>query len=149
MEIVRIQKSDLPDLSKLLEELSSLKSNYLKIERAFEQIIDNENYYLLGAKMDGQLVGSVMGILCLDLVGECLPFMAIENVIVSKDYRNRGIGKALMAEIELIASGLNCYYTFFVSGEDRKEAHKFYGFLGYDIDKVKGFKKYLIEVQRL
>jgi len=143
MEIVQIQKNDLPDLSQLLEELSDMKSNFSKIEANFALMIRNDYYHLIGAKIDKRLVGSLMGILCLDLVGECRPFMIIENVIVSSDYRNKGIGKALLNEIEMIAKKLNCYYIFFVSGDNRKEAHRFYESVGYNNDKVKGFKKYL------
>ena len=143
MEIVQIQKNDLPDLSQLHEELSDMKSNFSKIEANFALMIKNDYYHLIGAKIDNQLVGSLMGILCLDLVGECRPFMIIENVIVSSDYRNKGIGKALLNEIEMIAKKLNCYYIFFVSGDNRKEAHRFYESVGYNNDKVKGFKKYL------
>ena len=143
MEIVQIQKNDLPDLSQLHEELSDMKSNFSKIEANFALMIRNDYYHLIGAKIDKRLVGSLMGILCLDLVGECRPFMIIENVIVSSDYRNKGIGKALLNEIEMIAKKLNCYYIFFVSGDNRKEAHRFYESLGYNNDKVKGFKKYL------
>jgi len=84
-----------------------------------------------------------MGILCLDLVGECRPFMIIENVIVSFDYRNKGIGKILFNEIEMIAKALDCYYIFFVSGENRKIVHRFYESAEYNKDKVKGYKKYL------
>ena len=143
MEIVQIQKNDLPDLSQLHEELSDMKSNFSKIEANFALMIKNDYYHLIGAKIDNRLVGSLMGILCLDLVGECRPFMIIENVIVSKDYRNKGIGKALLNEIEMIAKKLNCYYIFFVSGDNRKEAHRLYESVGYNNDKVKGFKKYL------
>jgi len=143
MEIVQIQKNDLPDLSQLHEELSDMKSNFSKIEANFALMIRNDYYHLIGAKIDKRLVGSLMGILCLDLVGECRPFMIIENVIVSSDYRNKGIGKALLNEIEMIAKKLNCYYIFFVSGDNRKEAHRFYESVGYNNDKVKGFKKYL------
>ena len=143
MEIVQIQKNDLPDLSQLHEELSDSKSNFSKIEANFALMIRNDYYHLIGAKIDKRLVGSLMGILCLDLVGECRPFMIIENVIVSNEYRNKGIGKALLNEIEMIAKKLNCYYIFFVSGDNRKEAHRFYESVGYNNDKVKGFKKYL------
>ena len=143
MEIVQVQKNDLPDLSQLHEELSDMKSNFSKIEANFALMIRNDYYHLIGAKIDKRLVGSLMGILCLDLVGECRPFMIIENVIVSSDYRNKGIGKALLNEIEMIAKKLNCYYIFFVSGDNRKEAHRFYESVGYNNDKVKGFKKYL------
>ncbi|HEX9059738.1 MAG TPA: hypothetical protein VF941_06140 [Clostridia bacterium] len=36
----------------------------------------------------------------------------------------------------------NCSYIIFVSGSKRKDAHKFYASLGYDLDEVQGFKKY-------
>lgn len=143
MIITRIQKEDLIDLSKLYEELSGMESNLCKIESNFARMIKNEYYHLIGAKIDHKLVGSLMGIHCLDLVGECRPFMIIENVIVSANYRNKGIGKALLIEIEKIAKNLDCYYIFFVSGDNRKNAHEFYDSCGYTNDKVKGFKKYL------
>ena len=143
MEIIKIQKEDLLELSKLHEELSDMKSNLNKIEANFALMISNDYYHLIGAKIDSRLVGSLMGILCLDLVGECRPFMIIENVIVSNQYRNKGIGKALLNEIESIAKHNNCYYIFFVSSNIRKEAHLFYESVGYTNDKVKGFKKYL------
>ena len=48
-----------------------------------------------------------------------------------------------MEEIEKIGRKRNCYYTMFVSGGHRKESHKFYESVGYDLDFVQGFKKYL------
>ncbi len=143
MTITPINKDDLYDLSNLYEELSDIKSNISLVQSNFAQIEKNENYYLLGAKIDNKLVGSLMGIHCLDLVGECRPFMIIENVIVSNTHRSKGIGKELMNEIENIAKYLDCYYIIFVSSNERKNAHKFYESMGYDKDKVKGFKKFL------
>jgi GNAT superfamily N-acetyltransferase len=82
-----------------------------------------------------------MGIFCLDLVGECKPFMVIENVIVSKRVRRQGIGKKLMHKIEEIAKERGCSYTIFVSGEERKEAHLFYEKLGFKEENVVGYRK--------
>lgn len=144
IEIIRIKRNDLEDLSLLFEELSGKKTDINNMHQNFELIGKNEDYYVLGAKCDGNLVGSLMGIICHDLVGECKPFIVIENVIVSNEYRGKGIGKKLMTEIERIAKEKNCYYTMFVSGIQRKEAHKFYESLGYKLDEVQGFKKYLL-----
>ena len=49
----------------------------------------------------------------------------------------------LMEEIENIGRIRDCFYTMFVSGSRRKEAHLFYEAVGYDLDLVQGFKKYL------
>ncbi len=144
VEIIVIKCNDLPDLSLLFEELSGKKSDIDKMVNNFKWMEKNEDYFVLGAKYNGKLVGSLMGIICHDLVGECRPFMVIENVIVSNKLRGQGIGKELMFEIEKIAKEKNCYYTMFVSGFQRKDAHKFYESLGYKVNEVQGFKKYLI-----
>ncbi len=98
---------------------------------------------MIGVKVENKLVGSLMGIQSFDLVGECFPFMIIENVIVSESHRGMGIGRMMFMRIEEIARENNCYYIFFVSGEKRSGAHKFYESLGFATDKVKGYKKFL------
>ena len=103
----------------------------------------NPSYVVLTAKEDNLVVGSVMGVICLDLVGKCKPFMVIENVVVKSTWRGRGIGAMLMEEIEKIGRKENCYYTMLVSGGNRKDAHQFYKAIGYNLDFVQGLKKYL------
>lgn len=84
-----------------------------------------------------------MGILCKDLIGECEPFMAIENVVVSSKIRRQGIGRKLMNEIEVIARQQNCSYIILVSGGQRVEAHRMYESMGYREEHVEGFRKFL------
>ena len=99
---------------------------------------------LIGAKNESnELVGSLVGIFCHDIVGECEPFMLIENVIVKTNQRGLGIGKQLMTFIEEYTRKNSCYYIIFVSSAHRKEAHKFYDSIGYTLDFHKGFKKTL------
>jgi len=145
MEIIDIQKTDLKDLGLLYEELIDKKTNFDKMLENYENIVNNEQYFLIGAKADNKLLGSLMGIKCYDLVGECVPFMVIENVIVSESHRGLGVGKKLFERIEEIATDNNCSYIFFVSSEYRDGAHKFYESIGYTKDKVRGFKKFLKE----
>jgi GNAT superfamily N-acetyltransferase len=143
MDIVDIKRTDLKDLGFLYEQLSGKKHDSIKMLDNYDNMISNGQYYLIGAKIDNKLVGSLMGIKCFDLVGDCLPFMIIENVIVTESQRGMGIGKELFKRIEEIAIDNDCYYIFFVSGETRLEAHKFYESIGFTNDKVKGYKKYL------
>lgn len=142
--IDKINESDLNDLSTLYEELSGVKTNMGKMKENYDWINTNPDYILIGAKDDNKnLIGSLLGIVCHDVVGECRPFMVLENVIVRSDCRGLGIGKTLVNYIENYARERNCYYIIFVSSINRKEAHKFYESLEYDINAVQGFKKYL------
>ncbi|WP_339277004.1 GNAT family N-acetyltransferase [Paenibacillus sp. FSL W8-0426] len=140
--IRKIEQQDLPALSQLYDELIGMPANVDQMERMFRFIAENEQYYLLGAFHEGKLAGSVMGIECMDLVGECRPFMVIENVIVSQHVRKQGVGQKLMAEIERIAKERNCGYMILVSGDQRKEAHRFYEKLGFGDEKVQGYRKH-------
>ena len=134
---------DLESLAQLYEELIDERTDLSKMKENFKLMEVNPNYVVLIAKEDNSVVGSVMGIICLDLVGKCRPFMVIENVVVKSAYRGRGIGARLMEKIEEIGRKRKYYYTMFVSGGHRKKAHQFYKAVGYDLDLVQGFKKYL------
>lgn len=144
MNIKPISREDLPALSRLYEELMGIPTDETRMNDVFEAAEALGNYHVLGAFHEGKLAGSVMGIVCLDLVGSCKPFMVIENVIVSDHIRRQGIGKKLMAEIEKIAVDRGCAYIILVSGEKRKEAHVFYEKLGYREEQVEGYRKHLV-----
>ena len=100
---------------------------------------------LLAAKEGGELVGSVMGVVCRDLIGECNPFMVMENMVVLESRRRHGIGRLLIEELERRAVALGCSYIEFVSSRERGEAHAFYEAVGYQPDPYRGFKKYFFE----
>lgn len=144
VSINRISANDLENLADLYKELLYVEANLKKMKNTFQWIDSNDNYILLGAKDDNDnLIGSILGIICQDIIGGCRPFMVIENVIVKSNSRELGIGKKLIKYIENYAFEKNCSYTMLVSSAYRKEAHKFYQAVGYDIDAVQGFKKYL------
>lgn len=141
--IEEIKSEELEELALLMEELSGSNTDFAKMTINFNWMKMNPDYFLLGAKCSNELVGTVMGIICKDLVGECRPFMVIENVVVKSAMRGKNVGKELIKEIERIGREKDCYYTMFVSLKHRKEAHKFYESVGYSLDEVQGFKKYL------
>lgn len=61
-------------------------------------------------------------------------------MIVSREFRGRGIGRQLMAEIERIGRERNCSYIMFVSGVKRKEAHRFLKRWGMVLMKYRGLR---------
>lgn len=108
-----------------------------------EWMKNNSDYTILCAKFKGEVVGSLMGVANRELIGDCRPFMVIENVVVSDKHRRMGIGKFLMDNIEKIAVEKNCSFMMLISRIHRKEAHKFYESSGFGGDIVKVFKKYI------
>jgi GNAT superfamily N-acetyltransferase len=117
--------------------------NAQQMQKTFQQMKKQGHYYVLGAYDQDKLVGSVMGVECMDLMGSCEPFMVVENVIVSERIRRQGVGQKLMLKIEHIAKDLGCAYIILVSGDQRKEAHRFYEKLGFKDEKVQGYRKHL------
>lgn len=91
--IEEIGIESLKALNTLYEELIGGPTDPVKLETAFRSIREDSRYVLMGAFVDGELLGSMMGIVCQDLVGDCRPFMVIENVVVSSRARRQGIGK--------------------------------------------------------
>jgi GNAT superfamily N-acetyltransferase len=143
MDIKPISESDLHELASLQKELIDEESDIERMIELFPTIQKDGNYYLLGAQSEGRLVASLAGIVCHDLFGKCIPYMIVENVIVSKDMRQQGIGTRLMMEIERIALERGCRYIMLVSSAKRKNARDFYHRLGYDSANYRGFKKLL------
>jgi len=142
-DIRHITEKDLPALAMVYEELMGMPTDEARMLQVFRSAESLGNYHILGAFHEGELAGSLMGIVCLDLIGNCKPFMVIENVIVSGRIRKQGIGKKLMEAIEQIARDNGCGYIILVSGGQRKEAHRFYEKLGYRDEQVEGFRKQL------
>lgn len=144
LKIEKLKPEYLQGLKVLYED--SFEDSYTdltEMAKTYENIKNNPNYTILCALTDNKIAGSVMGILCYELFGKCLPFMVIENVAVLKNFRRKGIAKALMLHLEEIAIENNCTTILFVSSEHRKGAHKLYESLGYGKDKVNGYRKRL------
>jgi GNAT superfamily N-acetyltransferase len=149
IRISHVDEKDLPGLSLLYQELIDKEADPGRMLSVFRAMQDNPHYHVLVAKEHGRVLGSVMGVLCLDLFGKCDPFMVVENMIVSEPQRGSGIGALLMQELEAIADKFHCNYMMLVSSAHRKDAHSFYERNGFDQKGVRGFKKYLHRMDNL
>lgn len=143
MDIRRLEEDDLEDLASLYKQFWGEESSPVKMQETFQRLKRDPNYIFLVAEQRGQLVGSVMGIICEELYGQCRPFMIIEDVVVDRKNRRKGIATLLMRELEARAAGIDCSYIIFVTESTRSEARKFYESLGYDAESYHGFKKRL------
>jgi GNAT superfamily N-acetyltransferase len=145
MTIEKLRSDDLQGLKELYDEgFEGSSGDFDQMKRTFELIRNNSVYHIRVARKEGKIVGSVMGIICNELFGKCLPFMVIENVVVLKSYRRLGIAKKLMIDLEPIAKDNRCTTILFVSSAHRIGAHVLYESLGYGMDKVNGYRKRLV-----
>lgn len=65
------------------------------------------------------------------------------GIAVLSDFRNHGIGKLLLCEVERWAKNTGAHGIRLVSGASRIGAHKFYKACGYEENKdKKNFTKY-------
>lgn len=141
--IEKLKMEDLKGLKELYDDAFEGETNYDKMNVAFDKINNSDNHVILCAKEQGKVVGSVLGVICNELIGQCTPFMVLEDVAVLNSHRRKGIAKRLMTEMEAYAITKNCNMILFVSSEHRKVAHKLYESLGYGTDKVNGYRKRL------
>lgn len=141
MEMGELAEGDLPALAELYAELTGEAPPLAAMRDEFARMASDGDYILLGARLEGRLAGTVMGLACRKLSRDCRPALLLENLVVANACRRRGVGAALLAEMERIAKERNCYSIFFVSSAKRADAHAFYASMGYAEDKVLGFRK--------
>ena len=141
MRATDIGRNDLPQLAQLLETLTGRVTPLPRLAAAFDRMDRHPDYHLVGVHDGERLAAAVCGIICLDCVGACQPYLVVENLIVAEAYRRRGLGRLLLAELEARARQRDCFYVMLVSGAARVEARAFYLALGYTA--AAGFKKRL------
>lgn len=142
IHIQTVALAQLVELAELYTELDQSETNVERLKERFTALQSNPDYTFLGAVDDsGTLVGSVMGIRCYDLTGQCRPFMVLENMIVSKSHHRKGIGQILVEAIEKIAIESDCRSVVLLSSAWRTDAHQFYEKLGFTKDATYGFIK--------
>ncbi|MCB8817491.1 GNAT family N-acetyltransferase [Desulfosporosinus shakirovi] len=134
---------DIPQIAVLYKQFWNEESSVESMYENFSKFLEDDSYLLLSAVENNQLIGSVMGIICGELYGGCKPFMVLENMIVDNKYRNHGVGKALISELEKQATEKSCSQIILVTDTNRIDACKFYESAGYNPDTHKGYKKKL------
>lgn len=143
IELRKATVKDIPGLDKVMQVISDGPGDREKMAELIENISRDRQKYLLAAvnREDGEIVGSLLGVVFEDICGDCRPILLVENVAVLDKCQGQGVGRMMFDEIERWGREMNCHYEMLVSGMTRAGAHKFYKRIGFD--EVKGFKKYL------
>lgn len=142
-EIRSLKENDLNDVAKLYTLFWNDKMNILKMKKKFGQISKNPNYIFLCAENNGKVIGVIQGIVCEEIYGDCIPFLMMENFVIDKNFRRKGIGQSLLNELEKVGKEKSCSQIIFITETDREDTVRFYENLGFDSISHKGFKKAL------
>lgn len=94
---------------------------------------------IVGAFADNDMIGTCTVNLCPNLSWSGRPYAIIENVIVLKDHRNQGLGKALLLYGKKFAQRAGCYKVALMTGSKDPVVHHFYLSAGFSASK-QGFQ---------
>jgi ribosomal protein S18 acetylase RimI-like enzyme len=140
-KVRRLRQEDLPALAGLHRQFWGAESDLERMRTRFQELETDPRYILLCAAVEQVVVGSIMGIVCDELYGDCRPFLLMENLVVDAAHRRKGIGRLLLAELQRQGRKRGCSQILFITEADRKDALSFYESAGYDPRKHVGFKK--------
>ena len=91
---------------------------------------------------DTRLRGTVFVAWCPDAMFGRRPFAVVDNIVVDAAARGRGVGAALLAEVERLCVARDCSKIMLLSASERADAHRFFERCGYAGDRKRGFVKY-------
>jgi N-acetylglutamate synthase-like GNAT family acetyltransferase len=103
---------------------------------------DSPASFLLVAEMEAAVCATALLTICADAMYGNQPFGVMENVVVTRQMRGRGLGKQLLAHVEQLAINRNCTKLMLLSGSHRHEAHAFFRQCGFAGDTKQAFVKY-------
>lgn len=142
MKIREMEKADLPQLAGLYRQFWQENADLARMEKQFDVLSRQDTHILLSAVDKEMLAGSVMGVVCGELYGDCRPFLVLENMIVDSAYRHKGVGRALLQALEERAKARSCTQIILVTEAEREDACAFYEACGFQLNN-RGFKKKL------
>ncbi len=98
---------------------------------AWAQMRDQPGRTLLVAEDDGAVVGVVDVMVVPNLTHDAKPWAILENMVVDRDHRRAGIGRALVDEVVRRAQEAGCYKVQLLSNDRRAPAHALYESVGF------------------
>jgi L-amino acid N-acyltransferase YncA len=141
MIIIRLAtEEDIPRILELYQQLAITTSEVegqrcLSLDdyqQVFGEISRFRGCELVVAEDHGEVIGSLVLVIVPNLSHGALPWAIIENVIVDRKQRRRGVGRQLMEYAITRAKESNCCRMGLISSKSRREAHHFYRALGFE-----------------
>ena len=125
-------EADLPLVIELLKGMDGEEGIALGEAQTIWSKMSEYPYYKVFVVEDNELIIGTCSLIMMDNLGHKGAKLAVaESMIISQDYRGRGIGSELMHYVREKANEENCYKLMLSSNKKRVKAHKFYERLGF------------------
>jgi GNAT superfamily N-acetyltransferase len=131
----KIRRASSDDAAAVAELLAALgyPSDVAHIERRIADCAASSDSIVFVAEFMNHIVG-VLSFHCIPLFHADGSLGRITSLVVAPDYRQRGVGRLLVAAAEEFARTHGCARVEVTSGDHRPDAHTFYEHLGYQLD---------------
>ncbi len=136
----------LPQISSRRDSLSATTLGVEESTRIFDQMCSHGNVHIIVAqeRLTETIVGALTIVIVPNLTYGGRPWSVIENVVVRREWRGKGIGKQLMDFAVDLAKDRHCYKTQLLSGANDNQVG-FYRSAGFDDANSRGFKRYFVD----
>lgn len=140
MKLRRAKPTDINSIMELLAQLDRPlpmdryeAKKFQKLIKSYIQFNSNNinRGIILAATSNSKIIGLVSYVL-LERLNQSFREFWIPELVVSKEYRNRGIGKLLIQKCESIAKIKKCFRIRLESRNDRIDSHNFYRKVGFE-----------------
>ena len=123
---------DFENIFPLLEQLwSDLELDFETLFDIYKKVIDSEVQRFIVGIIDNKIIG-FCSLTIKNNLWQAGNLAHVDELVVDKNYRGNGFGKALIDSITNIAKDLNCKRIELDSAFHRKDAHGFYKSIGYE-----------------
>ena len=122
--------------SEFITELSNqlgYETRNADIQNRLEKILTNTDNCVYVATESGKIVGWIHGFFSLRIESEF--FVEIGGLVVDENFRKNGIGKKLVYKVIEWSKLKNCKKVRVRCNVIRKESHRFYENIGFEINK--------------
>ncbi|MEX0963924.1 MAG: GNAT family N-acetyltransferase [Pseudohongiellaceae bacterium] len=138
VQIRPLPANDLSRAMNLISELELTEERKLRENdiRGIYSKINAAGGAVLAAYRGSKIVGTCTLNVCANLSWSGRPYGVIENLIVTKDERSRGIGKSLLLFARRLAESKNCYKVTLMTKEKGSDSDSFYRSVGFSSDEI-------------
>jgi GNAT superfamily N-acetyltransferase len=100
----------------------------------FQQILHTPGLHLFVLEADDAVIATTYLNVIPNLTRSASPYAVIENVVVDRSLRGKGLGKQLMAHTLQAAWDAGCYKAMLLTGSREPATHAFYRSCGFSPD---------------
>lgn len=116
---------------------------FSQVKPVWEHILADENYHIIVAEEDGQIVSSCTCVVVPNLTRGGRPYARVENVVTHSEHRGRGLATACLNYARELAVKAGCYNIALLTSSKNEKTLKFYENAGYKPNEKTGFIQWL------